>query len=145
MTIDPGLPRWDGRAGRLEVWYVTFTDADGTGYWIHQEVVAPTTTAVSAQPPTRWSTAHNTDVGGDGPRVVGWLAVFPPDGSPELVRFGPAPVERSAAADPAAGTGRSGAGDWCRVGDNVIGAGYMRGAAGKWSWDLELEGGEPPL
>lgn len=77
--------------------------------------------------------------------MVGWLAVFPPDGSPELVRFGPAPVERSAAADPAAGTGRSGAGDWCRVGDNVIGAGYVRGAAGKWSWDLELEGGEPPL
>jgi len=35
--------RWDGRPGRLEVWYATATDAaSGTGLWVHHEVVAPT-------------------------------------------------------------------------------------------------------
>jgi hypothetical protein len=67
--------RWDGRRGRLEVWYDTFTDAQtGTGFWLHHELVAPT------QP-------------GSPPFTRGWAAVFPPDGPPMWDRFGPAPVE----------------------------------------------------
>ena len=70
MTADElGRPRWDGRDGRLEVWYATATDpASGTGLWIHHEFLATT----------------------DGRRLThGWVAVFPP-GAPALVeRFGP--------------------------------------------------------
>lgn len=69
-TVDGlGRPRWRGRSGRVEVWYATFTDADGTGYWIHHETVAPTT--------------------GAGAHGHGWAAVFPADASPTVSRFGP--------------------------------------------------------
>lgn len=70
-----GEPLWDGRRGRVEVWYATFTDeATGTGYWIHYETVAPAPA-------------------GD-PYNHGWAAVFPKSGSPRVERFGPFPVER---------------------------------------------------
>lgn len=82
MTTTPGLvtaearrlgtPRWSGRAGRLEVWYATATSADGMGYWIHHEILAPTGT----RPPY----AH------------GWVAMFDPDRAPLLAHFGPEPV-----------------------------------------------------
>lgn len=71
--------RWDGRkAGRMEVWYDTFTDpATGTGFWLHHELVAPS--------------------GGDPAFVHGWAAVFPADGSgPEWQRFGPLPDDPAA-------------------------------------------------
>ncbi len=62
--------RWDGRGGRLEVWYDTFTDpATGTGFWLHHELVAPD--------------------GAAGAELRGWLAVFPPDAPPSWERFGP--------------------------------------------------------
>ena len=60
---DLAARRWDGRPGRLEVWYDTLTDpATGTGVWLHHELVAPTPV------PERPAYSH------------GWIAVFPPDG-----------------------------------------------------------------
>ncbi|WP_431676323.1 hypothetical protein [Kitasatospora sp. KL5] len=65
-------PRWDGTPGRTEVWYATLTDpTDGTGIWLHHEMVAPTD--------------------GSPARVHGWIALFPPEGPVEHARFGPAP------------------------------------------------------
>jgi hypothetical protein len=56
-------PRWRGQAGRLEVWYTTFTDPEtGTGVWIHHETVSPTD--------------------GRPPRNDCWAAVFPPGKPP---------------------------------------------------------------
>lgn len=74
-TADTELdrPRWRGAPGRLEVWYATFSTADGAGYWIHHETVAP-------------------KPGGGGPYGHGWAAVFPPAGPPTVARFGPVPV-----------------------------------------------------
>jgi hypothetical protein len=62
--------RWRGQAGRLEVWYTTFTDpATGTGVWIHHELVAPTDSGPA--------------------QALGWAAVFPPGERPVHGRFGP--------------------------------------------------------
>lgn len=67
-------PLWDGRPGRLEVWYATLTDpATGTGFWVHAETVAPSGDRASEQEPF----AH------------GWAAVFPPREAPIVARFGP--------------------------------------------------------
>ncbi len=71
MTSALGAPRWRGQAGRVEVWYATVSDGDGTGYWIHCETVAPT----------------------DGePYAHGWAAIFPVDAEPIVERFGPEPM-----------------------------------------------------
>lgn len=62
--------RWNGQAGRLEVWYTTLTDPDtGTGVWIHHEMVAP--------------------ADGGPARGLGWATVFPPGEEPVFARFGP--------------------------------------------------------
>lgn len=67
--------RWDGKPGRLEVWYATITDgATGTGVWIHHELVAPTD--------------------GRGAFTHGWAALFPPDAPPVWARYGPDPTSR---------------------------------------------------
>ncbi|HZD64692.1 MAG TPA: hypothetical protein VE152_01190, partial [Acidimicrobiales bacterium] len=92
--------RWDGRPGRLEVWYDTVTDpATGTGFWLHHELVAPTA--------------------GRAPHCHGWLGVFPPDEPPELVRFGPSPVGeepwfacREVTVSPGRRAGRAGSASW---------------------------------
>jgi hypothetical protein len=68
-----GAPRWRGERGRLEVWYLTFTDpASGWAGWIHGETVAPT--------------------GAAEPYAHGWTALFPPHRPPVVERFGPDPV-----------------------------------------------------
>jgi hypothetical protein len=68
-------PRWRGRAGHLEVHYLTATDeATGTGLWVHHETVAP--------------------LDGDA-YTHGWTALFPPDAAPTWQRFGPAPASTS--------------------------------------------------
>ncbi|HVB93122.1 MAG TPA: hypothetical protein VND67_02300 [Acidimicrobiales bacterium] len=94
--------RWDGRAGRLEVWYDTFTDAaSGTGFWLHHEIVAPSGPASPAF-------AH------------GWIAVFPPDGRPVWERFGPSTIGAGpwfsagdeVRAEPGLRTGRAGSIRW---------------------------------
>jgi hypothetical protein len=89
-------PRWKGQAGRLEVWYCTFTDpASGLGCWIHHEVVAP--------------------LDGD-PYVHGWAAAFRPGTAPVLERFGPHPAPGPSAGDarldPPALTGKAGRLEW---------------------------------
>ena len=67
--------RWDGRPGRLEVWYDTFTDPEtGTGFWLHHEFVAPPGTGSPAL-------------------ARGWAAVFPVDSPPVWERFGPTSVD----------------------------------------------------
>lgn len=65
--------RSDGRPGRLEVWYETFSDPDrGAGFWLHHEIVTPADGAPAA--------------------ARGWAAVFPAGEAPEWHRFGPEPV-----------------------------------------------------
>ncbi|MFI5495157.1 hypothetical protein [Actinoplanes sp. NPDC051859] len=107
-------PRWRGQPGRLEVWYTTVTDpVTGTGIWLHHEVVAPTD--------------------GSPARAHGWAAVFPPDASPTLARFGPAPwpviprVDGYAAAEITAT------------------ADELTGTAGDLRWSLRATGSAAPL
>ncbi|MFE5549557.1 hypothetical protein ACFQ71_37905 [Streptomyces sp. NPDC056534] len=67
-------PRWNGEAGRTEVWYTTLTDpVTGTGVWLHHELVAPSD--------------------GSAPFAHGWVAAFPEDQPPQHARFGPTPWE----------------------------------------------------
>jgi hypothetical protein len=110
---DTGLEerRWSGRAGRLEVWYDTLTDPrTGTGLWLHHEMCAPSD--------------------GGGARGYGWLALFPPDGPPEIVRFGPEPL---------------GQGPWFAAGDVVAEPGRRSGSAGAATWELTYHDDRPPL
>jgi hypothetical protein len=107
--------RWNGRPGRLEVWYTTLTDpATGTGLWLHHELVAPTHRA-------RRPYAH------------GWVALFPPGGAPTLTRFGPVPWRRPA--PPAVFT----------AGPVTVTPERLSGEAGDAAWDLTAEGGGRPL
>jgi hypothetical protein len=105
-------PRWRGQPARLEVWYATATDAaTGMGLWVHYELVAPT----------------------DGDAYVhGWLAAFPVDSPPAVVRFGPEPVCDAGA-------------DWLTGADFSIGQDRMAGNVGDTSWDLACKSAEPPL
>lgn len=113
-----GKPLWDGRPGRLEVWYATLTDAaTGTGYWLHYETVSPTRERPEPAP-----YAH------------GWIAVFPPDTAPRYERFGPAPVSARHEGD-----------NWVTAGDAVVGPGWLRGVAGDFSWDLSFEDPSAPM
>lgn len=113
-----GTPLWDGRPGRLEVWYATITDAaTGTGYWLHYEAVSPTRERPEAVP-----YAH------------GWIAVFPPDGAPRCERFGPSPVPARDQGD-----------NWLTAGGAVVGPGLLRGVAGEISWDLSFEDASAPM
>lgn len=131
-----GRPRWRGQAGRLEVWYATFTDdATGTGGWVHLELVAPTD--------------------GADAYLHGWTALFPVDGGPPvLARFGPSP----AATDVPDGSSpwcRAGApsavaegadGGWAEVGAGPApGTVRVAGAAGALEWELLLTDSGPPL
>lgn len=120
MTLarDPYRARWDGRPGRLEVWYVTATDqATGTGFWAHHELVAPT---------------------GDDPAYGhGWVAVFPPGQPPVCERFGPHPLP----APPSASVTDAG----FAVPGVTATAGRLRGSAGRVSWDLAVEDESRPL
>lgn len=118
--------RWDGRPGRLEVWYLTATDAaTGTGLWVHHEVVAPT--------------------GNDPAYGHGWVAVFPPGRAPVCGRFGPHPLTPPSPAPPVppATSWRTGAA--FEVPGVTAEPTRLRGAAGPLSWDLALDGGGPPL
>jgi hypothetical protein len=70
-------PRWNGTAGRTEVWYTTLTDPEsGTGIWLHHEMTAP--------------------ADGSEPVAHGWAAAFPRKGEVRHARFGPAPWTRPA-------------------------------------------------
>jgi hypothetical protein len=113
--VELGPPRWDGKRGRLEVWYATVTDpATGLGLWAHAEVVAPTDDA-------------------QAPYAHGWFARFPPDAPPVVERFGPEPV-----AVPPAGL-------WFRAAGVEIGPGRWSGAAETTAWDLRWDDDSDPL
>lgn len=69
---DPLLPRWRGQGGRLEAWYVTWSDPATTGAgWVHHEIVAPPT---------------------GGAQALGWAVLFRAGRPPVAERFGPHPV-----------------------------------------------------
>ncbi|MFJ2061064.1 hypothetical protein ACIOMM_34795 [Streptomyces sp. NPDC087908] len=117
-------PRWDGRAGRMEVWYTTLTDpATGTGVWLHHELVSPSD--------GRDAFAH------------GWVAAFPPHGPVQCSRFGPSPwpgaengfEARSVRAVPGVLAGRAGALSWDLVEQPVQAPLFTFPA---WSWRHHL-------
>ncbi len=133
-------PRWDGRSGRLEVWYDTFTNpSDGSGFWLHHELCAPSGPG-----------------GGEHAEQRGWVAVFPSDGEPVWRRFGPSPAgARSSGGRISAGTDMAGTdmagtrddgGSVCFSScDVVVAQGRRRGRAGEISWDLKVEDCAAPL
>jgi hypothetical protein len=107
-------PRWRGQPGRLEVWYSTLTDPDtGTGLWLHHEMVAP--------------------ADGTPAYTHGWVAGFPPDGRPEIARFGPYPWQGPA--EPEVFT----------AGAVGVSTHRLTGVADGASWDLWVDGGGDPL
>ncbi len=130
--------RWRGQPGRLEVWYLTWTDrASGAGGWVHLETVVPTASNQSTTAPFR----------------QGWVAHFPSTGSPRLERLGPRPT--SSSDDPADPTPW-----WSLTGSDADASGWARlepgapdqpeglrllGAAGGLGWDLAITDGSRPL
>lgn len=111
---------WDGRAGHLEVWYATATDAaTGTGLWVHHEVVAATDGTV---------------------RRHGWIALFPPGEPARWRRFGDA-----AGRVTDAGPGRAWyADDEARIDEAADGC-RLDGAADEARWRLAVRDAAPPL
>lgn len=114
-TRSAAMPRWHGKAGRLEVWYATLSDpATRAGLWVHCETVAPVAAA-------------------DGAYAHGWATWFAADGPPHTERFGPVPA--GPASSPwwfdAAGV---------RVGDK-----RLSGGAGSLAWDLSWTDTGAPL
>jgi hypothetical protein len=117
-------PRWRGQHGRLEVWYATMTDAaTGSGYWIHGEIVSPTSDAAYAR---------------------GWLATFPVDGPPAIAHFGSSDPRQSDAALFAAddviidGTGTRGSAGETRWDLRWRSAGAPLWTFPRWAWSREL-------
>jgi hypothetical protein len=109
---DAASRRWRGQPGRLEVWYATATDAaTGMGLWLHYELVAPTSAEAYAH---------------------GWVAAFPLDGQPSVVRFGP---ERVVPAESS----------WLGGSTFSIGPDRLTGDVDGASWDLAWSTEEPPL
>ncbi|WP_314174097.1 hypothetical protein [Streptomyces winkii] len=109
-------PRWDGAAGRTEVWYTTVTDpVTRDGLWLHHELVAP---------------ADGSDA-----YAHGWVARFPADGEhpAEHARFGPAPWKPQPGARGFASDGIE------------VGPGRLRGAAGPFRWELAEHPQDEPL
>lgn len=116
-----GRPRWDGRAGRVETWYLTFTDrATGDGFWLHAETHAPTGDASTPRAPT----------------ARGWFAHFPRDGEPVCERFGPVEVD-GPPADPEQA--------WFDAADVLVARDRSHGHTASIRWDLKWHGGAAPL
>jgi hypothetical protein len=117
-------PRWRGQHGRLEVWYATLTDsATGSGFWIHGEVVSPT----SGRPYAR-----------------GWLATFPADGPPAISHFGQTDPRQTGEALFAAddvvidGDGTRGSAGETQWDLSWRGAGSPLWTFPRWAWNREL-------
>jgi hypothetical protein len=110
---DPNAPRWDGRAGFYEVWYLTLTDrATGVGAWIRYTLLAPT--AASG----RESCASL------------WFLTMDPGAAP-LARKATFPrAELALAAHPFR----------VSIGPGTLDARGMRGAFEDVAWDLRWEG-----
>lgn len=108
-------PRWNGRPGRMEVWYATLSDpVTHAAVWVHYETVSP--------------------VNGSGPYAHGWVTWFPSDGPPCTRRFGPEPVAPVLIGGP-----------WCSVGGASIGPEVIVGQSGSFAWDLHWQDASAPL
>ncbi|MGH3678537.1 MAG: hypothetical protein ACRDU5_22920 [Mycobacterium sp.] len=106
-------PRWQGQPGRMEVWYATLSDpVTRAGLWVHYEIVAPTA--------------------GQSPYGHGWVTWFPADEQPCTERFGPEPVQPSAAT-------------WFSAAGAQAAPQSLCGTAGLLSWDLHWNDTAPPL
>ncbi|WP_208106492.1 hypothetical protein [Streptomyces sp. GC420] len=136
-------PRWDGTAGRTEVWYTTLTDPEtGTGIWLHHELTAPA----------------------DGSRAFahGWVAAFPHDGPPRHARFGPVPwPEARTNSEPdtepdtepksepetraEGGEAEAGTGIGFAAAGVLAAPGRLAGTADGFSWNLTEHPEAPPL
>ena len=111
--MDPGARRWRGQVGRIEVWYATFThEPTGTGVWVHAEITAPTDGAAAF--------GH------------GWIALFPPDQTPVVERFGPGPL-------------RSGDGNWFATDDCTVGPHNLVARTATMGCDLAYGDAAAPL
>lgn len=114
-------PRWDGRRGRYEAWFLTLSRPDGgEGYWVRYTIRAPV-----AGPPE--------------PRL--WFARFDArDASRTFGIHGPPPA--LTAADPLVGPALQ----W---GDASFESGFARGFLGGGGhhvrWDLRWPTGQPTL
>lgn len=101
----------------MEVWYATCSEADGTGWWFHHELVSPS--------------------GGqaDGVFVHGWVAMFPAAGEPVVERFGPdGPIPR---------VGDEGV--LLRGNGWSVEPGRYRGRTATFTWDVGVESDTPGL
>lgn len=108
-------PRWKGQPHRLEVWYATISDGTtGAGVWLHHELVVPDR---------------------DRPVLHGWIAVFPPDGRPVEVRFGPRPYEGGSVVEHEVLAGEAAGARWELKWRGVGGPLYT---FPRWAWEREL-------
>jgi hypothetical protein len=70
---------------------------------------------------------------GAAPYAHGWVALFPAHGPAVVERFGPGPVEPP------------GEDAWFRLGDVVIGPGFLRGTTATGAWDLTFADNGAPV
>jgi hypothetical protein len=106
VTERDNRPRWDGRRGRYEVWFLTMSSPDGrSGYWIRYALRAP----IAGPPESRlWFARFDRD---DPGRTFG-LNGPPPGGEPDIqpgafpLLWGHATCATGAAAGTLAGEGR---------------------------------------
>lgn len=118
-VADPLSRRLRGRKGRVETWYVTFTDpVTGAGFWLHGEIFSPASEG-------RFMTRKA--------RVMthGWCVIFDKDKPPHLERYGPEAFDAGSAALSSASA--------------VFAKGVLKGRAGELAWNLAWKDGSPPL
>jgi hypothetical protein len=117
-------PRWSGKAGRLEVWYATFTDAEsGAGLWVHGETLSPTSGSGAGG-----SETGGSGTGAGGATSHGWAAWFPSEGQPVWARTGTCDAVPVGQGD--------GEGTGFRCPGLDIDTTGTTGAAGSLEWDL---------
>lgn len=101
----------------MEVWYATCSEADGTGWWFHHELVSP------------------SDRQAGGAFVHGWVATFPPESEPIVERFGPG--------GPVTAVGDEGV--LLRGNGWSVEPGRYQGRTATFTWDIAVEGDAPGL
>ena len=83
-------PRWDGRPGHYEVWYLTVTEPrSGIGLWLRYTLLAPLQGTPTA---ALWLLAMNPAGG-----VLGRKQTYPLTGPPAEVRISPPATARTCA------------------------------------------------
>src|SRR5689334_4978204 len=85
----PNAPRWSGRAGHYEVWYLTLTDAgSGVGVWIRYTMTAPQ--AGEAPSAALWFVAFDPRGGITARKTIHPIGDFSARAEPFEVRIGEA-------------------------------------------------------